>query len=111
MTQQSPAMRVSFAWSSLAALAWITFTVLGVVTIAYIHLLKPKRAGSTANCGQCGYAARGLESFECPECGADLREVGIVPPRTPTQFRTALNRFLIIDMILFVVLILLFVIA
>ncbi|XAM00010.1 hypothetical protein OT109_01215 [Phycisphaeraceae bacterium D3-23] len=31
-------------------------------------------------CGKCGYPARGLNTFECPECGADLREVGIVTP-------------------------------
>ena len=31
-------------------------------------------------CGQCGYAVRGLTTFVCPECGADLRQVGIVRP-------------------------------
>lgn len=31
-------------------------------------------------CGKCGYPARGIESLNCPECGADLREVGIVDP-------------------------------
>lgn len=28
-------------------------------------------------CGGCGYAVRGLEALNCPECGADLRMVGI----------------------------------
>lgn len=36
-------------------------------------------AGEPA-CGKCGYPARGISTFECPECGADLREVGIVTP-------------------------------
>ena len=115
LAQQAPQaqgfLRVGFAWGSLAALGWIVFTIIGVITIACIHLLKPKRAGSTANCGQCGYATRGLDSFDCPECGADLREVGIVPPRTPTPFRTNLSRFLIVDMALLAVLIILFAIA
>ena len=31
-------------------------------------------------CGNCGYPARGISTLECPECGADLREVGIVRP-------------------------------
>eukprot|EP00752_Nemacystus_decipiens_P015798 g14108.t1 len=31
-------------------------------------------------CGRCGYPTRGITSFECPECGADLREVGIQRP-------------------------------
>ncbi len=29
------------------------------------------------SCGKCGYASRGLTTFTCPECGSDLREVGI----------------------------------
>ena len=29
-------------------------------------------------CGSCGYRVRGLTSFTCPECGSDLRDVGIV---------------------------------
>jgi hypothetical protein len=32
------------------------------------------------SCGKCGYAVRGLASLNCPECGSDLREVGIVTP-------------------------------
>lgn len=28
-------------------------------------------------CGKCGYLVRGLSALNCPECGADLREVGI----------------------------------
>ncbi|MEM9347715.1 MAG: hypothetical protein AAGB26_13975 [Planctomycetota bacterium] len=32
------------------------------------------------SCGQCGYAVRGIETLACPECGADLREVGIIMP-------------------------------
>ena len=32
------------------------------------------------SCGSCGYCVRGLERLTCPECGGDLREVGIVTP-------------------------------
>jgi hypothetical protein len=40
------------------------------------------RANSAAEpaCGQCGYCVRGIEGLICPECGSDLREVGIVTP-------------------------------
>lgn len=31
-------------------------------------------------CGKCGYPARGITTVHCPECGADLREVGIKRP-------------------------------
>ena len=33
------------------------------------------------SCGACGYAVRGLEALNCPECGADLRTVGINRPK------------------------------
>ena len=32
-----------------------------------------------AQCGRCSYVMRGLSNFTCPECGADLREVGMIP--------------------------------
>ena len=32
------------------------------------------------SCRACGYAVKGLPSFTCPECGSDLREVGIDTP-------------------------------
>lgn len=40
----------------------------------------PRNGGGLASCGQCGYAVRGIQSLICPECGADLREVGIIRP-------------------------------
>ena len=33
------------------------------------------------SCGGCGYAVRGLQGVNCPECGADLRKVGISEPK------------------------------
>lgn len=33
-------------------------------------------------CGKCGYCVRGVPSFTCPECGSDLRAVGIVTRTT-----------------------------
>jgi len=48
--------------------------------------VQPARDMSNGGaCGKCGYNVRGIESLACPECGADLREVGItgtVRPRT-----------------------------
>lgn len=31
-------------------------------------------------CGRCGYIVTGLTTFVCPECGSDLRNVGIIRP-------------------------------
>lgn len=38
------------------------------------------------SCRACGYAVRGLPSFTCPECGSDLREVGIDTPGAGAVF-------------------------
>ena len=32
---------------------------------------------SNLGCGRCGYSVEGLSELKCPECGADLTEVGI----------------------------------
>lgn len=37
-------------------------------------------AADVPTCGRCGYGTRGISSLECPECGADLRVVGIRKP-------------------------------
>ena len=56
---------------------------LGLTALLVILLRRRKpKAQDAATCGQCGYVVRGIASMNCPECGADLREVGIVPPGT-----------------------------
>src|SRR5687768_8193859 len=37
-------------------------------------------------CGACGYIVRGIESLRCPECGSDLRAVGIDVGRRRGRF-------------------------
>jgi hypothetical protein len=37
-------------------------------------------APAEPHCGRCDYPVRGLPTFACPECGNDLRKVGIVAP-------------------------------
>jgi hypothetical protein len=61
------------------------------------HRRRRKRPGAAARrgCGRCGYDVRGLPTFACPECGADLREVGIVagePPHAAALFFAAVRR-------------------
>lgn len=48
--------------------------VLGI--ILWVSGGRSRSSGAMA-CGGCGYAVRGLEALNCPECGADLRQVGI----------------------------------
>ena len=47
--------------------------------------LLRRRRERAGGCAKCGYRACGLETFRCPGCGSDLREVGIVSPRAGTS--------------------------
>ena len=45
-----------------------------------VQRLVAGRKITQASCRHCGYPARGLASFDCPECGADLRQRGVIAP-------------------------------
>lgn len=47
---------------------------------AWAHRTKTQ-ASSKASCGSCGYCVVDIPSWKCPECGSDLRGVGIFTPR------------------------------
>ncbi len=55
----------------------------GGLIILWVFVFRGRRgkAGGLSTCGACGYAIKGVSTFDCPECGADLRDVGIVSPR------------------------------
>jgi hypothetical protein len=62
-------------------LGWMTITaVVGVVveTILRRELDRDGAAAREPSCGRCGYIVTGLPSHVCPECGSDLRTVGVV---------------------------------
>ncbi len=61
-------------------LAYLLTSLVGLTYLWY-RVLKGKRGGDLPTCAKCGYAVRGLPGLDCPECGADLREVGIVTPK------------------------------
>ncbi len=61
-----------------------------VVTCGY--MASP--AATQSNCGKCGYLVTGLPTFQCPECGSDLREVGIVKQ----EIKAAPRRFGMADL-------------
>lgn len=68
-------------------------TLLAAVAYRQIVLASNVDGGSSADlaaalatpdpalCGNCRYALRSVTTFHCPECGADLREVGMIPSR------------------------------
>lgn len=49
--------------------------------VMWWRVVRGPRGGDLPQCGRCGYAVRGTQSLNCPECGGDLREVGITTPK------------------------------
>ena len=75
---------------SATVLGLLLASVVGLGVLWYRVLRRPKDAASGPSCGQCGYGVRGIGSMQCPECGADLREAGIVTPRRRGQVSPAM---------------------
>lgn len=59
-----------------------------VLSVPLILLLLRRKAPTDPVCGRCGYNVRGLPSMTCPECGSDLREVGIRTARKSARTST-----------------------
>lgn len=53
--------------------------IIGIVILFWLALRRP--AVREPACGHCGYHVEGLETMSCPECGSDLRKVGIETPK------------------------------
>lgn len=65
----------------IVLLAVVLLVVVLVVILTAVVGGRRKRI-TVPSCGSCGYAVEGLETLRCPECGSDLRAVGIVTPAT-----------------------------
>jgi len=65
----------------MSLLFFVVVVTLAVVLVVVRLGRRGKRVREPV-CGACGYAVWGLETFICPECGGDLREVGITTPNT-----------------------------
>ena len=70
----------------LIGLAAAAFLI--VVAIVWWRRTGRRQAAVMPLCGKCGYCVRGVPTFTCPECGADLREVGIVGPHGRRRWST-----------------------
>ena len=63
---------------SIVAILLLLLIVVGLIRGIILWATSGKAsANGEMSCGGCGYAVRGLEALNCPECGADLRKVGI----------------------------------
>jgi len=62
----------------------ILLFILALFGSAIYFIFRTKKRPATSVCGACSYSVDGLTTFTCPECGSDLRKVGII---TPNQSR------------------------
>jgi rRNA maturation endonuclease Nob1 len=65
----------------LLLILWMVITaVVGVVVKAILRGAEADGVRALApepRCGACGYIVKGLPGRVCPECGSDLRVVGV----------------------------------
>jgi len=54
--------------------------IVGLIILLIARARQPRV--QQASCGKCRYAVEGLSTMTCPECGSDLRAVGIITPRS-----------------------------
>jgi hypothetical protein len=83
-----------WTWEWIALAIFVLAMLLFVGAVVGFALRRRGKEGLAARaCGRCGYDVRGLPTFFCPECGSDLREVGIssgTPPGVMTLLAGAL---------------------
>lgn len=61
--------------------------------IQFLRSVDPKPAGTGfPRCPMCSFDVRGLQKFECPECGSDLMQVGIIGACPPADTKQILDR-------------------
>ena len=66
-------------------LVLLAIIAVGVWVVAVARRARRARPSEGPACGACGYSVVGLTSMTCPECGGDLRSVGIVTPHAKGQ--------------------------
>lgn len=74
---------VELLFTLLTVLCLVTLAVVSLVILYRRSCRRGVNAPDSGTCRACGYAVRGIESWHCPECGADLRRIGIEPPHPP----------------------------
>gem|GEM_PF-6566628 len=62
--------------------ALVLFTPVPLCGLCYcvgVYYQSRRSKNEGMGCGRCAYPANGLTNMSCPECGADFREVGLLP--------------------------------
>ncbi len=60
---------------------FVLFVAGAAVMVITVLLRRGRASVKQASCGSCQYPIEGLTGMTCPECGGDLRQVGIITPR------------------------------
>lgn len=69
--------------TGIVLIVWAVITIVRAITL-------PRDAPRFPACERCDYAVADLATFTCPECGSDLRKVGIVTPAINASRRGSL---------------------
>lgn len=78
-----------FVWIAIIVLA--VLALLPVVALLLVRRWIARGQPATERCcGRCRYALRGVREPRCPECGADLTQIGVIMPGTRMPHRTPL---------------------
>ena len=83
-------MSASPALISLVFLFIALLVVIGLIVGIVLWATSGRGSSQGMSCGSCGYGVRGLSQLSCPECGADLREVGIQRGGSPGRRLTGI---------------------
>lgn len=68
----------TLALGGIVIIGVVILVVAGLIAGITLWITGGQSKGSgEMSCGACGYPVRGLQALNCPECGADLRIVGI----------------------------------
>jgi class 3 adenylate cyclase len=70
-------------------LALLLVVAIGAALIFWLRRRVWPSRSAESTCGHCGYVVTGLPTFACPECGSDLRDVGITKGRPLAGGRSA----------------------
>lgn len=88
----------------IMALPILLLLVLAIGGVVLILRARGKRNPLTGPvCGDCRYSVVGLTNMICPECGGDLRRVGILTPHSPRRTGRAIGAVIAFTITIFFV--------
>ena len=86
---------------AIFALAWGIVAAGGIIVIRLTS--RPREGEEADRCGKCGYAVETLRTFICPECGSDMRDVGLLPAKDEKIEHKRYLQFLVISIVAVIV--------